>query len=161
MAGAYVPELAELLAAAEAVADDRGRGVRADGGEQHALREGDGQLVLRTLKPERAGHATAAAVEHLDVVAGRAEQRDLVLRREDRGLVAVAMNQHVLARHAPRLELRRGEEFTERLRLAGQPRGARILARGGGTSLVGQTCNEAVVIDCSGHLTRVAIGTWR
>jgi FAD/FMN-containing dehydrogenase/Fe-S oxidoreductase len=35
--------------------------------------------------------------------------------------------------------------------------GAPILARGGGTSLAGQTCNEAVVIDCSRHLTRVEI----
>ena len=35
--------------------------------------------------------------------------------------------------------------------------GAPIFARGGGTSLAGQTCNEAVVIDCSRHLTRVEI----
>ena len=35
--------------------------------------------------------------------------------------------------------------------------GAPILVRGGGTSLAGQTCNEAVVIDCSRHLTRVEI----
>ncbi|HEX5059782.1 MAG TPA: FAD-binding oxidoreductase, partial [Kofleriaceae bacterium] len=35
--------------------------------------------------------------------------------------------------------------------------GAPIFARGGGTSLAGQTCNEAVVIDCSRHLTGVSI----
>ncbi len=35
--------------------------------------------------------------------------------------------------------------------------GAPIFARGGGTSLAGQTCNEAVVIDCSRHLTAVEI----
>ncbi len=35
--------------------------------------------------------------------------------------------------------------------------GAPIFARGGGTSLAGQTCNEAIVIDCSRHLTRIAI----
>jgi FAD/FMN-containing dehydrogenase/Fe-S oxidoreductase len=33
--------------------------------------------------------------------------------------------------------------------------GAPILARGGGTSLAGQCCNVAVVIDCSKHLNRV------
>jgi FAD/FMN-containing dehydrogenase/Fe-S oxidoreductase len=35
--------------------------------------------------------------------------------------------------------------------------GAPIVMRGGGTSLAGQTCNEAVVIDCSRHLTAVTI----
>ncbi|HEX2687668.1 MAG TPA: FAD-binding and (Fe-S)-binding domain-containing protein [Kofleriaceae bacterium] len=35
--------------------------------------------------------------------------------------------------------------------------GAPILLRGGGTSLAGQACNEAVVIDCSRHLTQVSI----
>ena len=35
--------------------------------------------------------------------------------------------------------------------------GAPIFARGGGTSLAGQTCNEAVVIDCSRHLTQVSV----
>ena len=35
--------------------------------------------------------------------------------------------------------------------------GAPIFARGGGTSLAGQTCNEAVVIDCSRYLTHVSI----
>jgi FAD/FMN-containing dehydrogenase/Fe-S oxidoreductase len=35
--------------------------------------------------------------------------------------------------------------------------GAPIFARGGGTSLAGQTCNEAVVIDCSRHLTAVSV----
>jgi FAD/FMN-containing dehydrogenase/Fe-S oxidoreductase len=35
--------------------------------------------------------------------------------------------------------------------------GAPLFARGGGTSLAGQTCNEAVVIDTSRHLTRVEI----
>ncbi|MEO8550556.1 MAG: FAD-binding protein, partial [Kofleriaceae bacterium] len=34
---------------------------------------------------------------------------------------------------------------------------APIFARGGGTSLAGQTCNEAVVIDCSRNLTSVSI----
>ncbi|HEY3802799.1 MAG TPA: FAD-binding and (Fe-S)-binding domain-containing protein [Kofleriaceae bacterium] len=34
---------------------------------------------------------------------------------------------------------------------------APILARGGGTSLAGQTCNEGVVIDCSRHLTHIEI----
>lgn len=33
--------------------------------------------------------------------------------------------------------------------------GAPVLARGGGTSLAGQTCNVAVVIDFSRHLTRI------
>ena len=33
--------------------------------------------------------------------------------------------------------------------------GAPVLARGGGTSLGGQCCNEAVVIDCSKHMNRV------
>src|SRR3569832_447126 len=32
-----------------------------------------------------------------------------------------------------------------------------IFARGGGTSLAGQTCNEAVVIDCSRNLTMVTV----
>src|SRR5262249_26307932 len=35
--------------------------------------------------------------------------------------------------------------------------GAPIFARGGGTSLAGQTCNEAIVIDCSRHLTRITV----
>nr|HEX4319220.1 FAD-binding and (Fe-S)-binding domain-containing protein [Kofleriaceae bacterium] len=35
--------------------------------------------------------------------------------------------------------------------------GAPIVARGGGTSLAGQTCNEGVVIDCSRHLTHIEI----
>src|SRR3954454_18899993 len=30
-----------------------------------------------------------------------------------------------------------------------------VLTRGGGTGLAGQTCNEALVIDCSRHLNRV------
>ncbi|MDB4956797.1 MAG: hypothetical protein JWO36_4366 [Myxococcales bacterium] len=34
---------------------------------------------------------------------------------------------------------------------------APIFARGGGTSLAGQACNEAVVIDCSRYLTSLAI----
>ena len=34
-------------------------------------------------------------------------------------------------------------------------RGVPILARGGGTSLAGQTCNVAVVLDCSKYLNRV------
>jgi FAD/FMN-containing dehydrogenase/Fe-S oxidoreductase len=34
---------------------------------------------------------------------------------------------------------------------------APVLPRGGGTSLAGQTCNEAVVIDCSRHLRHVEI----
>jgi FAD/FMN-containing dehydrogenase/Fe-S oxidoreductase len=35
--------------------------------------------------------------------------------------------------------------------------GAPILPRGGGTSLAGQTCNDAVVVDCSRHLTHLEI----
>ena len=35
--------------------------------------------------------------------------------------------------------------------------GAPIVARGGGTSLAGQTCNEGVVIDCSRHLGQLEI----
>src|SRR4051794_32148661 len=35
--------------------------------------------------------------------------------------------------------------------------GAPIVMRGGGTSLAGQTCNDAVVIDCSRHLTAVTV----
>ncbi len=35
--------------------------------------------------------------------------------------------------------------------------GAPILPRGGGTSLAGQSCNEAIVLDCSRHLTDVTI----
>jgi FAD/FMN-containing dehydrogenase/Fe-S oxidoreductase len=35
--------------------------------------------------------------------------------------------------------------------------GAPILARGGGTSLAGQTCNEAVVLDCSRHLGALSV----
>jgi FAD/FMN-containing dehydrogenase len=35
--------------------------------------------------------------------------------------------------------------------------GVTILPRGGGTSLAGQSCNEAVVLDCSRHLTQVRI----
>jgi FAD/FMN-containing dehydrogenase/Fe-S oxidoreductase len=34
---------------------------------------------------------------------------------------------------------------------------APILPRGGGTSLAGQTCNHAVILDCSRHLTRVEV----
>jgi FAD/FMN-containing dehydrogenase/Fe-S oxidoreductase len=33
--------------------------------------------------------------------------------------------------------------------------GAAVLTRGGGTSLAGQTCNAAVVLDCSRHLNRI------
>ena len=33
--------------------------------------------------------------------------------------------------------------------------GAALLARGGGTSLAGQACNEAVIVDMSRHMTRV------
>jgi FAD/FMN-containing dehydrogenase/Fe-S oxidoreductase len=33
--------------------------------------------------------------------------------------------------------------------------GAPVVARGGGTSLAGQAANEAVVLDCSRHLTRI------
>src|SRR5512146_2948755 len=33
--------------------------------------------------------------------------------------------------------------------------GAPVLPRGGGTSLAGQCCNVAVVIDCSRHLNRI------
>src|SRR5262249_46644497 len=35
--------------------------------------------------------------------------------------------------------------------------GAAVVMRGGGTSLAGQTCNQAVVIDCSRHLTAVRL----
>ena len=39
-------------------------------------------------------------------------------------------------------------------RIAGEA-GAALLARGAGTSLAGQTCNEAVVVDMSRHMSRI------
>jgi len=44
-------ELALLLAAAEAIGDDGGAGMGADGGEQDALGERDRQRVFLALKP--------------------------------------------------------------------------------------------------------------
>src|SRR5438045_3098504 len=38
---------------------------------------------------------------------------------------------------------------------AAREHGAPIVARGGGTSLAGQCCNVALVIDCSKHLNRI------
>jgi hypothetical protein len=98
---AYAAELAELLAAAEAIGDDRGRWLRADGGAQHALGE---------------RHGT-----------GRAQQRELVLRRKNRRLMTMVMAEDVLGRHARRLELRRCEEFAERVRLVGLAPAARVI----------------------------------
>src|SRR5580704_9988272 len=37
----------------------------------------------------------------------------------------------------------------------GAEAGAALLARGAGTSLAGQTCNEAVVVDMSRHMRRI------
>src|SRR5438132_13197033 len=49
---------------------------------------------------------------------------------------------------------RNADEVMETLRLC-REHGAPVLARGGGTSLAGQCCNVAVVIDMSKYLIRV------
>ena len=46
------------------------------------------------------------------------------------------------------------DEVMETLRLC-REHGAPVLARGGGTSLAGQCCNVAVVIDMSKYMNRV------
>ncbi len=40
-------------------------------------------------------------------------------------------------------------------------RGLPVLSRGGGTSLAGQTCNTAVVLDFSRHMNRIPVRRWR
>src|SRR5262245_46368780 len=49
---------------------------------------------------------------------------------------------------------RRVEEVVEAVAVCRQ-QGVPVLARGGGTSLAGQCCNVAVVLDLSRHLNRV------
>jgi len=46
------------------------------------------------------------------------------------------------------------EDVAEALRIA-REEGVPVLARGGGTSQCGQTVNEALVLDCSRHMTRI------
>src|SRR5882672_2861957 len=46
-------------------------------------------------------------------------------------------------------------EETERAIGIAKAEGAKVLARGGGTSQAGQTVGEALVVDCSKYLTRV------
>ena len=72
--GAGVGVLGDLFAAAEAVADDDGFGVVADGGKEDAV----GQLLRKVefffFEAEGAGHAAAAGVEELDVGAGSVKE---------------------------------------------------------------------------------------
>jgi len=46
------------------------------------------------------------------------------------------------------------EDIAEALRIA-REEGVPVLARGGGTSQCGQTVNDALVLDCSRHMTRI------
>ena len=72
--GLGVGVLGDLFAAAEAVGDDDGLFIIADGREQDALAEGLGDFVFVVLEAEGAGHAAAAGVEEVDVGAGGVEE---------------------------------------------------------------------------------------
>jgi len=61
MLGAAAGEVLDLLAARDARGDDeRVRVRRLHGGRQAAVAEGDGDVVVLALEPERAGHAAGS-----------------------------------------------------------------------------------------------------
>lgn len=98
MGGTARGVLADLFAAAEAVADKDGVwGGGADGGEKDALGEGlrDGELVA--FEAEGTGHTTAAGVQMIDLGTGGLEEGDLPLHGHESFLMAVAVDDNAAA----------------------------------------------------------------
>ena len=121
------PELPELFATAEAVGgDDRGW-ISTHRGKQHALCEGNRQIILRALESECACHAAAAAIQHVDLMSRGSQQADLGFGGERRRLLTVPVVEHVLRWNASRLVANRSEELSERMCLRCESSGARVL----------------------------------
>ena len=92
MQGAGVGVLGDLFAAAEAVADDDGFGVVADGGEKDAFAQFLREVVFFFFEAEGAGHAATAGVEEFDVCSGEAEEGELVVHAHGGAVMAVAVD---------------------------------------------------------------------
>ena len=67
----------------------------AHGRQQHALADGDRDVVVVCLEAERAGHAAAAGVEQLVVEAELLEHRVLGVERHDVLVVAVPLHERL------------------------------------------------------------------
>src|SRR6516225_5389086 len=103
MLGAATCEMLDLLAAGDAGRHDLGlRGGGLDRRRQPPVAERDRDVVVLALEAERAGHAAAARVDLLDLEARPAERRDRRRRADERFLVAVAVQQRLLALRAKR-----------------------------------------------------------
>src|SRR5262245_18135500 len=98
MLGAPARQVLDLLAAGDAGRDDLGLGGRGlHRGRQPAIAERDGDVVVLALEAERSGHAAAAGVDLLDLEARPAKRRNRGRRADERLLVAMAVEQRLLA----------------------------------------------------------------
>src|SRR2546430_15310873 len=80
----------DLLAARDAGRRDHGvRGCRLDGGDQAAIAERDGDVVVLALEAERARHPAAPGIDLFHPEAGPPEGRDRRGGADERFLVAV------------------------------------------------------------------------
>src|SRR5437016_13574449 len=85
----------DLLAARDAGRRDHGvRGCRLDGGDQAAIAERDGDVVVLALEAERARHPAAPGVDLFHAEARPPERRDRRARADERLLMAVAVQEH-------------------------------------------------------------------
>ena len=122
--------LGDLFGATEAVGDDGRLRVIADGGQQDSVSERLRNLIFVFFEAEGPGHAAAAGVEQLDVGSSKAEQGDLVGHPHSGAVMAVAMDENLLA------ELRRtvvgrkfDEKFAEKIGLVAELAGPGIVRK--------------------------------
>src|SRR5580765_4066168 len=103
MLGSAAGQMLNLLAARDPGRDDLGlRGGGLHRGRQPAVSERDRDVVVFALEAERAGHPAAARVDLLDLESRPAERRDGGRRADERLLVAVPVEQRLLAVRAER-----------------------------------------------------------
>src|SRR5262245_20529538 len=98
MLGAPPSQVLDLLAAGNTGRDDLGLGGRGlHRGRQPAITERDRDVVVLALEAERARHAAAARVDLLDLEPRPAKRGDRRARPDERLLVAVAVQERLLA----------------------------------------------------------------
>src|SRR5262249_37664100 len=122
--GPATGQVLDLLAAGNAGRDDlglRGRGLHGRG--EATITERDRDVVVLALEAERARHTAAARVDLLDLEARPAERPDRRRRADQRLLVAVPVEQSLLAvapeRERESLGALAHQEFLEEERLRG------------------------------------------
>ena len=96
MPGLNLRVLGDLFGAAEAVGEDGGFRVVADGGQEDTVGEGLGDFVFVFFEAEGAGHAAAAGVEKLHVGSCEAQEGHLFGCAEGGSVMAVGMNEDFL-----------------------------------------------------------------